>query len=66
MALNHKIYNNKKVLSVISILMVFLGVIIAYFCYNSEPWETIGGFICGAGFALFIIFVSLKQPKNLN
>jgi hypothetical protein len=44
--------------------MMFLGVVIAYFCYDSEPWETIGGFLCGAGFALFIIFVSLKEPKN--
>ncbi len=64
MALNQKIYNNRKTLRIISILMMFLGVIIAYFCYDSEPWETIGGFLCGAGFAFFIIFVSLKEPKN--
>jgi len=64
MALNQKIYNNRKTLRTISVLMMFLGVVIAYFCYDSEPWETIGGFICGAGFALFIIFVSLKEPKN--
>ncbi|WP_461598475.1 hypothetical protein [Winogradskyella sp.] len=64
MAINQKIYDNRKILRLISVLMMFLGVIIAYFCYDSEPWETIGGFLCGAGFAFLIIFVSLKEPKN--
>lgn len=64
MAINQKIYNNRKALRIISVLMMFIGVIIAYFCNDSEPWETIGGFMCGLGFAFFIIFDSLKQPKN--
>ncbi len=61
---NQTIYRHKITLSLISALMLFFGVLMAYLCYDNEPWETIAGFISGFGCALMIIFVSIKQPKN--
>jgi F0F1-type ATP synthase assembly protein I len=64
MAINQILYKNKKSLSFISAVLVVLGAILSYIYYGTEPWETVGGFICGIGFGLFIIFISLKQPQN--
>ena len=64
MAIRQKIYDNKGTLILLSISLVIVGIAIAYVYYNSEPWETLGGFLCGIGFGLFLISVSLKQPQN--
>tara|TARA_Y100000780_G_C13470855_1_gene334615 strand:+ start:413 stop:535 length:123 start_codon:yes stop_codon:yes gene_type:complete len=36
----------------------------AYYFHNTEPWETIGGFLCGVGLGLLIIFVAIKESKT--
>ncbi|GAB5564785.1 MAG: hypothetical protein Wins2KO_18480 [Winogradskyella sp.] len=63
MPINQILYNNKKKLILVSILAIVVGALTSYFNYGTEPWETIGGFICGLFFGMLIIFTSLKQPN---
>lgn len=58
------IYKNKTLLSSLSLLLIAIGIIISYIYYGTEPLETVGGFICGLGLGLFLIFISLKSPEN--
>ncbi|WP_188372976.1 hypothetical protein [Winogradskyella haliclonae] len=62
--MNHFLYNNKTLLIAVCILIIVSGVILAYVQYNIEPWETIGGFLCGIGLGLLLIFISLKKPLD--
>lgn len=60
------IYKHRATVKYVSILLFVVGLAITYFYYNSEPYETIGGFLCGIGFGLFLIFIAIKQTKNSN
>jgi len=62
--MNHFLYNNKRLLITVSALIIASGAILAYLQYNIEPWETIGGFLCGIGLGLLLIFISLKKPLD--
>ncbi|NRB59803.1 MAG: hypothetical protein HRU50_07625 [Winogradskyella sp.] len=63
MPINQILYNNKQKLILVSIVAIVVGALISYFNYGTEPWETIGGLICGLFFGMLIIFISLKQPN---
>lgn len=60
--MNEKMYQYRKQLWLIGLVMTFLGIVMGYVMYEKEPWETIAGAICGAGFSLFILMISLKKP----
>ncbi|MBT8246077.1 MAG: hypothetical protein HKP48_06915 [Winogradskyella sp.] len=62
--MNNLIYNNKTLLIAISVLIIASGAILTYLQYNIEPWETVGGFLCGLGLGLLLIFISLKKPLD--
>ncbi|WP_299116046.1 hypothetical protein [uncultured Winogradskyella sp.] len=62
--MNHFLYNNKTLLIAVCILIIVSGAILAYLQYNIEPWETVGGFLCGIGLGLLLIFISLKKPLD--
>ena len=61
---NRYIYTNRKLLIVVSLLIIVSGALLAYVQYNIEPWETLGGFLCGIGLGLLLIFISLKKPLD--
>jgi F0F1-type ATP synthase assembly protein I len=56
------IYKYRIYLRYLSGLLLVIGMTVSYLYYGTEPWETIGGFLCGFGLASFIVFLSLKQP----
>ena len=60
------IYKHREKVKYISILMLLVGIAMAYFYYGIEPHETIGGFLCGLGLGLFLIYFAIKQPENNN
>ncbi|MDH7913485.1 hypothetical protein [Winogradskyella sp. SYSU M77433] len=59
-----KIYKNRFLFRSISLLLILIGLVMAYYFHNTEPWETIGGFLCGVGLGLLIIFVAIKESKT--
>ncbi len=62
MKTNQTIYKYRIYLRYLSGLLLVIGMAMSYLYYGTEPWETIGGFLCGFGLASFIVFLSLKQP----
>lgn len=60
------IYNHRAKVKYSSILLFVIGIVITYFYYDTEPQETIGGFLCGLGFGLFLIYLAINQPQKLN
>lgn len=64
--MNEKLYQYKKQLWITGLLLTFLGIALGYLTYEKEPWETIAGAICGAGFSLFILMIFYKKPIQQN
>ncbi|WP_179344423.1 hypothetical protein [Winogradskyella ursingii] len=64
MKANEYIYLNRKKFLISSLFLIILGIVISYFNYGTEPWETVGGFTCGLGFGLILIFIGIKSPKT--
>ncbi|WP_299121826.1 hypothetical protein [uncultured Winogradskyella sp.] len=60
------IYKHRMKVKYTSIILLLVGIAIAYFYYGTEPHETIGGFLCGLGFGLFLIYIAIKQPKKIK
>lgn len=58
------LYNNREKVKYTSVLMIVVGISIGYVYYGTEPHETIGGFLCGLGFGLFLIYFAIKEGKN--
>ncbi len=63
MDVNGFLFKNKRLLCGISLCAFIISILISYINYGTEPWETIGGFICGFSFGLFILFISIKKIK---
>jgi len=59
------IYKNKKTIVSIGVIFVIVGIFIGIYTYGTEPWETIGGVLCGIGLSTSIIASGLKNPKNV-
>ena len=55
------VYKNRKLLRIISIIILILGGIMAYNFWGTEPQETISGVLCGIGVSFLVIFSSLKK-----
>ncbi|WP_439153071.1 hypothetical protein [Winogradskyella sp.] len=66
MKTNDIIYKHREKVKYISILMFGVGITMAYFYYGIEPHETIGGFLCGLGLGLFLIYFAIKKSENNN
>lgn len=58
------IYKQREKVKYTSIILLLVGIAIAYFYYDTEPHETIGGFLCGFGFGFFLIYLAIKQSEN--
>ena len=58
-----KIYHNKKRIFIFALFITLIGIGISYYTYQTEPWETIGGFICGLGFGVSIFSLAIKNPS---
>lgn len=63
--MEHKnlIYKHRIKVRSIGLLLLLSGIILAYFCYGTEPQETIGGFLCGLGVSLLLIGVAVKKSN---
>ena len=59
-----RIYKHKDKVKYASFLLILIGIVLAYFYYDTEPQETIGGFLCGFGFGMLLIYFAIKHPKN--
>ncbi|MDY0780590.1 hypothetical protein [Tenacibaculum sp. IB213877] len=64
--MQEKLYNNRKTLLYIGIILTILGVILGYYMYEVEPWETIGGAISGLGFSMCFISLTIKHPEQVK
>ncbi|WP_397444638.1 hypothetical protein [Polaribacter sp. R77954] len=54
-------YKNRKVILAVAILLLIIGIIMAYFYWGVEPQETISGAFCGIGLSIAIFSLSLKK-----
>lgn len=59
--MKENIYNNRKLIRLISIIILVIGLIMAYYYWGVEPYETISGALCGFGLAVSIFSFSLKK-----
>lgn len=66
MNLSEKIYTHKNTIFIIALILSFIGISISYYPYRTEPWETVGGAICGFGFSIALISLSFKRPITKN
>jgi hypothetical protein len=57
-----KIYNNRKLITLIGILILLGGIVMAIINWGIEPEETISGALCGFGFAITLFSFSIKKP----
>ncbi len=57
-----KIYNNRKLITLIGILFLIIGTVMAIKNWGTEPEETISGVLCGFGFTVTLISFSIKKP----
>ncbi len=56
---------HKKSVVIAGAFLLLAGGLLGYYSCNTEPWETIGGVICGIGFALtFLSLSSIKTNKK--
>ncbi|GFD75466.1 hypothetical protein ABMY20_13860 [Tenacibaculum sp. SSH1-16] len=62
--MQEKIYQKKKLLIIIGILIATLGGVMGYCTYENSPWETISGVISGIGFGLTFIALTIKSPTK--
>ena len=55
------LYRNRNGVLSLAILMLLGGAYTGYIYYGTEPNETIGGFICGLGFGVLLIYFSNRD-----
>ena len=55
------LYKNRNVVLALAILLIISGAYTGYIFYGREPHETIGGFLCGLGFGILLIYFSIKN-----
>jgi hypothetical protein len=51
---------------VFCVLIIFIGGILGYLKYGIEPFETIGGFLCGLGLILLLVAIFSKKKKRVQ
>ena len=61
--MNEKIYNNRKKILIIAILITLTGIGLSFLKWGIEPEETIAGFLCGLGVFTLIFSLGLKKPN---
>jgi hypothetical protein len=57
------IYKNRAIVKYTSLVLFLVGLVLAYFYYGTEPHETIGGFLCGLGLGLFLIYIAINNKS---
>jgi predicted membrane channel-forming protein YqfA (hemolysin III family) len=57
------IFKHRAKVKYSSIVILLAGIFLAYFYYGTEPHETIGGFLCGLGLGLFLIYVAINNKS---
>ena len=55
------LYRNRNVVLALALLLIISGAYSGYIYYGTEPHETIGGFLCGIGFGILLIYFSIKN-----
>jgi hypothetical protein len=45
----------------LALLLIISGAYVGYIFYGTEPHESIGGFLCGIGFGILLIYFSIKN-----
>lgn len=54
-------YKNRNIVLGLALLLIISGAYLGYIFYGTEPHETIGGFLCGIGFGILLIYFSIKN-----
>ncbi|CAL2102368.1 conserved protein of unknown function [Tenacibaculum sp. 190130A14a] len=62
--MNQVVYRNRKKILIVSVFLLIIGFVMTYLKYGIEPWETIGGFLCGIGISFGIISLSSKKIES--
>tara|TARA_R110002051_G_scaffold283373_1_gene345180 strand:+ start:676 stop:855 length:180 start_codon:yes stop_codon:yes gene_type:complete len=55
------LYKNRNIVFGLALLLIISGAYLGYIFYGTEPQETIGGFLCGIGFGILLIYFSIKN-----
>lgn len=55
------LYSNRNLVLALAVLLIVAGALTGYIYYGTEPQETIGGFLCGLGFGVLLIYFSIKN-----
>jgi hypothetical protein len=55
------LYKNRNLVLALALLLIISGAYTGYLFYGTEPHETIGGFLCGIGFGILLIYFSIKN-----
>lgn len=55
------LYKNKNFVLALALLLIISGAYSGYIFYGTEPHETIGGFLCGIGVGVLLIYFSIKN-----
>ena len=61
MAKDYPIYKHRTKIKNIGLVLLLVGLVLAYFYYGTEPHETIGGVLCGLGVSLLLISIAIKK-----
>ena len=64
MQIKEFLFQNKSKIKLPSLALTLLGIIITTLYYGTEPWETLGGFLCGIGLGLLMTSIGIKAPKT--
>lgn len=52
------LHKNRNTILGFGLLLIIIGIVMAYFYWGIEPQETIAGVFCGVGFSISIISFS--------
>ena len=58
----NRFLNSNYALSIaVGVIAVLVGITLAYFTNDAEPWGTIGGFVSDLGLALVLLAATAKK-----
>jgi len=61
MSKNNPIYKHRTKVKSFGLILLLAGIVLAYFYYGTEPYETIAGFLCGFGLSILLVSIVINK-----